>query len=200
MQNRFFLISVLFLIILYGCNSENKTKENVKPEFISQSIMIDDAEIPFQYDSIAILLNKLGLCSLIDSVKKDTLPPCDYHLFRYFANNEEPLKKGFLVEIKPRIWSQFFLVANIAVNESGEYYKSNAFHGQLLELKTTKSGPYDMIIRYLDAEVGTVAILHKWNKTKYDPIEVLEINDHFIKPEKKDSINQVYLKDFVWGY
>lgn len=190
------------VLLLAACNSTGK-KENAeaKPAFVSESILIDDSKIPYQYDSIPAILEKVNLCKIMDSLKVDTiLPPCDYRLFRYFANNADMVKNGFLVEVKPKVWSEFFLVVNIARNADGEFYKSNAFHGQLLELRTTETGNYDMIIRYIDADVGTVAILHKWNKTKYDPVEVVEINDHFIKPEKKDSLNDVYLKNFVWGY
>jgi hypothetical protein len=196
--------SVLFLtigIFLFSCGEGEKKEPERK--FVSESILIDNAEIPYQYDSIPLILEKVGLCStVLDSLKPDSLkrPPCDYKLFRYFANNPEPFKRGFLVEVKPRIWSPYYLVVNIAVNQDGDFYKSNAFHGQLIELRTTPSGNYDMIIRYIDTEVGTVAVLHKWNKTKYDPVEVVEINDRYVKPEKKDSLNEVYLKNFVWGY
>lgn len=187
------------LVFMVSCGSEHKEPEK---KFVSESILVDDAAIPFQYDSIPLILEKVGLCDNGDSIKNDTIkrPPCEYKWFRYFANNTEPFKKGFLVEIKPQVWSPYYLVVNIAVNKDGDFYKSNAFHGQLLELRTTPSGHYDMIIRYVDTEVGTVAVLHQWNKTKYDPVEVVEINDRFVKPEKKDSLNEVYLKNFVWGY
>lgn len=193
----FFLVTLALLV--FSCGNNNKKTEEKK--FISQTLMVDDAEMPFQFDSIPQILEKVGLCTMADSMsKKDTLPPCDYRLFRYFANNNEAFKNGFLVEIKPRVWSPFFLVVCIARNKDGDFYKSNAFHGQLLELRTTETGNYDMVIRYIDTEVGTVAILHKWGKTKYDPVEVLEINDRFVKPDKKDSLNEVYIKNFVWGY
>ncbi len=193
----FYFVTV---VLFFSCREAKKEKAELK-KFVSEKIMVDDQVIPYQYDSIAKIIENVGLCKIPDSTDSDTaLPPCDYRLLRYFATSNEPYKNGFLLEIKPRVWSNFFLVVNIALNSSGDFYKSNAFHGQLLELRTTEKGPYDLVIRYIDAEVGTVAILHKWNKTKYDPVEVLEINDRFIKPEKKDSLNNVYLKDFVWGY
>jgi hypothetical protein len=193
---------LIFAGVLASCGSSKK-EESTKPEetFKSESILIDDSAMPFGNDSIPIVLEKVKLCKIMDSVTQDTtVPPCDHRLMRYFANHHEPVRDGFIVEIKPNVWSKWFLVVVIARNKEGEYYKSNAFHGQLLELRTTKSGPYDMIIRYVDVEVGTIAVLHKWNKTKYDPVEVVEVNDYFVKPEMKDSLNEVYLKNFVWGY
>lgn len=194
---------LLFLSLaafIFSCGSEEKTPEK---KFVSESIMVDNTEIPYQYDSIAMILQAVGLCDIErDSTLPDSMqrPPCDYKLFRYFANNSEAFKKGFLLEIKPKVWSPYFLVVNIGVNKDGDFYKSNAFHGQLLEMRTTPKGNYDLVIRYLDTDVGTIAVLHKWNKTKYDPVDVIEINDRFVKPEKKDSLNDLYLKNFVWGY
>lgn len=197
MRKLFFLF---FIGVIASCGTKKQEAEEV-PAFKSESILVDDSQFPFQHDSIPLILEKVKLCKIMDSLTQDTtIPPCDYRLFRYFSNHTDPVSDGFLVEVKPKVWSKFFLVVAIAKNKDGEYYKSNAFHGQLLELRTTPSGPYDMIIRYVDVEVGTIAILHKWNKTKYDPVEVLEINDHFVKEDKKDSLNNVYLKNFVWGY
>ncbi|HLP11209.1 MAG TPA: hypothetical protein VK177_04695 [Flavobacteriales bacterium] len=207
MMRKFFAIALVLGIVSCG---PSKTEEETNPaeeSFKPETILIDDSNLPFGNDSIPLVLEQVKLCKMMDSVTQDTtVPPCDYRLMRYFANHREPVRDGFLVEIKPNVWSKWFLVVAIARNKDGEYYKSNAFHGQLMELRTTKSGPYDMIIRYVDAEVGTtgkagtVAILHKWNKTKYDPVEVMEINDYYVKPEYKDSLNEVYLKEFVWGY
>ena len=198
---RSFFLFFLFLFILNSCGSKKQKEKEAVVGFKSESILIDDTEFPFQNDSIAILLEKVKLCKLMDSITQDTtVPPCDYRLFRYFANHNDPIKDGFVVEIKPKVWSKWYLIVVISKNKDGDFYKSNAFHGQLLELRTTEKGPYDLIIRYVDVEVGTIAILHKWNKTKYDPVEVLEINDHYVKDDKKDSLNKVYLKDFVWGY
>lgn len=198
-----FIVPAFFLVLCWSCGSDtekSKTDENDTATYKVESILVDDTEFEFQQDSIALILEKVGLCKTIDSLVTDSMPPCDYKLFRYFANQQEPVQNGFLVEIKPKVWSPFFLVVNIAKNQQGDYYKSNAYHGQLLEMRTTKDGPYELIIRYIDADVGTIAVLHKWNKTKYDPVEVLEINDHFVKPDKKDSLNDVYLKNFVWGF
>lgn len=191
---------LVLALLLFSCGDKPETKKE-KQKFVSQSILIDDSEKPFPHDSIALILEQTGLCKIMDSLSNDTtMPPCDFRLFRYFANQVHPYKNGFLVEIKPEIWSPFFLIVNIAKNKSGEYYKSNAFHGQLLEMKTNERGLHDLIIRYIDTDVGTIAIRHQWRKTKYDPMEVVEINDHFVKPEKKDSLYNIYIKDFVWGY
>jgi hypothetical protein len=197
-MKRFFYL--LFIFSIVSCSSE-RDKADETSGFKSESILVDDTEFPFQHDSIPAILERVKLCKIMDSVTQDTtVPPCDHRLFRYFANHNEPVKEGFVVEIKPKVWSKWYLIVVIAKNVDGEYYKSNALHGQLLELRTTEKGPYDLIMRYVDVEVGTIAILHKWNKTKYDPIEVVEINDHYVKEDKKDSLNNVYLKNFVWGY
>jgi hypothetical protein len=198
-MKHFFYFLLFFSIAACGGKKNEISEEATR--FKSESILVDDTEFPFQNDSIPLILEKVKLCKMMDSITQDTtVPPCDFRLFRYFSNNRDPLKEGFVVEIKPKVWSKWFLTVVIAKNKDGDYYKSNALHGQLLELKTVENGPYDIIMRYVDVEVGTVAILHKWNKTKYDPIEVLEINDHFVKADKRDSLNNVYLKNFVWGY
>lgn len=201
-KNKMKQFAYLYFIFLFAaCNSKKDETIEEIPGFKSESILIDDTQFPFQHDSIPLILEKVKLCKMMDTITEDTtVPPCDHRLFRYFSNHNEPVTDGFLIEVKPKVWTKYYLVVCIARSKEGEYYKSNAFHGQLLELRTTETGPYDMIIRYVDVEVGTVAILHKWNKTKYDPVEVLEINDHFVKESAKDSLNNVYLKNFVWGY
>ncbi len=198
-MKQFVYLIAIFSIV--ACGGAEKEKIEEPTGFKSESILVDDTEFPFQHDSIPAILEKVKLCKLFDSISPDTtVPPCDYRLFRYFSNHNDPVSEGFVVEIKPNVWSKWYLIVVISKNKDGLYYKSNAFHGQLLELRTTEKSPYDLIIRYVNVEVSTVAILHKWNKTKYDPVDVLEINDHYVKADKKDSLNNAYLKNFVWGY
>src|SRR5688572_24812880 len=138
MKRCLWILPVVFAI---GCGDEKNEEKEIKQVFKSESILIDDTSFPFQHDSIPLILEQVKLCKIMDSITQDTtVPPCHHELFRYFSNHREPVDEGFLVEVKPRVWSKFFLVINIAKNKSGEYYKSNAFHGQLMELRTTPSG------------------------------------------------------------
>ena len=70
------------------------------------------------------------------------------------------------------------------------------FLGKLLELRTTEAGYYDMVMSYKDRQIGTVTVLHKFEDYYFKPIEVLELNDAYIKEEFKDSLYAEYLKDF----
>ena len=85
-------------------------------------------------------------------------------------------------------------------NVFGKYKIVNQYLGYLLEMRTTKSGYNDLLIAYDDPEIGVVAIKHVWSVDKYDLADVEEINDHYIKPELKDSINNILLPAFTAGH
>jgi hypothetical protein len=182
-------------------NSKEKTT-SVNKKFKPQIIMIDDQSIPYPSDSIPLILEKAGLC-MCDTVKarKNNFAPCDASLFRYFKNSNASVTSGFLVEIRPYILSKSYRLVNIVEMEDGAYKISNDYLGELLEIRTTPTGKYDLVIRYYDKKIpGTVAILHKWQEFHYEPVEVLEINNYYVKPDKKDSLNKVYLENFAWGF
>lgn len=201
------------IIVLASCGG-NKPKEEdtssgnhtdkttTTTETPSDVIMVDDHSVPYPSDSIALILEKAGLCKCdTAAARKAGFAPCDASLFRYFKNSNEPITKGFLVEIRPMILSKTYRIVNIALQEDGTYKVSNDYMGELLELHPTKKGKYDLVIRYYDKSIkATVALLHTWHDYHYEPTEVLEINNYFVKKESKDSLNEVYVKNFRWGF
>lgn len=198
------LFAVLFLIFIAACDSTETTViEKTKTPFVSKKIMIDLNFNPYSDSVVIDVMSDVGLCFLSpDTTLPDSIQqlPCDYRIFRVFMNHaNNNWKDGFLVELKGGIITESYRILNISLID-GKYAVTNEYFGELLEMRTTESGNYAMIIRYVDREIGTVAILHEWNKNHYEPISVEEVNDHFVKAEKKDSLNELYIKNFVWGF
>lgn len=190
---------VIFFLITCGQEQEKKVKQ--EPDFKSEVILIDDQSVSYPNDTVAMVMEKAGMCKCDTAeARKTHFAPCDPNLFRYFQNHTGAIQEGFLVEVRPLIFGKSYRVINVVRDEEGAYKISNDCAGQLLEMRTTAKGRYDLVIRYIDLEVGTVAILHKWKNYHYEPSEVLEINDHYVKPEAKDSLYQVYIKHFPWGF
>jgi hypothetical protein len=189
-------------ILLYSCTGKKRQElhePNPLPEFIMEKLLIDLTYPPFEDTVITVIMEGLGLCGG-DSVSADsTRPPCSHELFRVFQNGlDKPWNAGFLIEVKKGIYSETYRVLHIAYVEK-KYRVTNDYTGELLEMHTTPSGNYDMVIRYPLGE-GTIAILHQWNIDHYEPVTVLEINDHFVKPEKVDSLDRIYIDHFAWGF
>ena len=85
-------------------------------------------------------------------------------------------------------------------NYLGKYRIVNQYLGYLIEMRSTISGYNDLLIGYTDPDIGIVAIRHEWQGSKYDVVDVEEINHHFVKPEFKDSINAIFLPAFAGGH
>ena len=194
-------MALLFLTACGGKKSDKKVTEEIP--FKSEKILIDTLFPPYEDPSVTDVLEEIGMCvNAADTTLPDSLqmPLCKHEWFRIFKNtNDSSWKKGFIVEIKEGIYSHVPQVVNV-VPQNGKWKVSNSYKGALLEMRTTPSGCFDLIIRYIDSAVGTVAILHVWEKNKYVPVTVVEINDRFVKEEKMDSLNAIYIDEFVWGY
>lgn len=195
----------LFVLMLFFISCGGGKKEHLIPveTFKVEKILIDLSTPPYPDSSVTSIMSGVGLCDIeLSTSKNDTLklPLCDPKTFRVFMNRKDGIwKNGFLVEVKAGVYSHEYRVINIGViNERLKV--TNDYAGELLEMRTTPSGYYDLIIRYQDGVVGTVAMLHQWKENHYEPVKVVELNDHFVKPEHQDSINKVYLNNFVWGF
>jgi hypothetical protein len=186
------LLPVFFLI---SCNSPQPENEEVFP---SDTILIDDQYPPI--DPVALdIMDKFKICSLIDSTKG--LPPCDAKYFRVFKYQpDKSYESGFIVEMVPGLFGSPVHQVIIIENVFGKFKIVNQYLGYLLEMRTTKKGYNDLIIAYDDPEIGVVAIRHEWNVDKYNLADVEEINDHYIKPEMKDSVNNMLLPAFSAGH
>ncbi len=195
-QTLIFFIAA-FLMLQCGENNLNKSEEEVDL-FISETTIIDDSypEIP----SIAVdIMDKMQICTLTDTVVK--IPPCSAEFFRVFEYTpEKELKEGFIVEMIPGLYGSPVHQVVIIENHFGKYRIVNQYLGSLLEMRTKASGYNDLLIGYSDPDIGLVAIRHEWKGKKYDIVDVEEINNHYIKPEMKDSINALFLPAFAGGH
>ncbi|MCG8577814.1 MAG: hypothetical protein MI810_23250 [Flavobacteriales bacterium] len=190
----------LFLIplVLFACSGEQNEEQEEKENFVSQITVVDDSypEIdPFVME----VMEGLQICTMMDSVM--TLPPCSAEYFRVFKfRPEKDWKVGFIIEMVPGLFGAPVHQLVVVEEAFGKYQIINQYLGALIEYRTTLSGYNDLLIGYDDPEVGLVSIRHEWNGKKYDPVDVEEINNHFVKPEMKDSINAIFLPAFSAGY
>jgi hypothetical protein len=191
---------LLFLIgsvLFFGCANEvDNPVEN--SSFKSETFLIDDT-YP-EIDSIALdIMAKFQICTLTDTVL--TLPPCSAKYFRVFEYQEKnDLKDGFIVEMVPGLFDAPVHQIVIIQNNLGKYKIVNQYMGFLIEMRTTAMGYNDLLIGYSDPDIGVVAIRHEWKGDKYDLVDVEEINNHFVKPAMKDSINAIFLPSFAAGH
>jgi hypothetical protein len=209
------LITVL-LVLAASCNNnqeqqttagetERKVNQPINQDFVADTIFLTDEfgdfESPFIQEGLAELL----ICDVyVDTVEKLVLP-CDPRFFRAF-----PLKPngnyadGFIVDVKPGVipgstTRRFFTI----VKNREKWRLTNDLKGTLLELRTTPTGNWDLVIRYTHEKTQTkVAVLHRFNENEraFLPETVTEINDRFINTDFKDSLNKVYLTNFIWGF
>jgi len=110
---------------------------------------------------------------------------------------------GFLLDVRRGALRESNSKSLIVIsNHGGKYKIVNFFKGKLLERRTTRSGKYDLLMEYRAEGLTKIAVKHVWNSSSmaYIPVDVEEINAHYIKEALKDSINEIYLKQFVWGY
>lgn len=188
-----------FTVLFLACSdkNENGTKGN-ESDFKSTTFIIDDT-YP-QIDSMALdIIDKLQICTLLDTVL--TLPPCSAEYFRVFQYRENTeYKEGFIVEMVPGLFGSPVHQLVIIENYFGKYRIVNQYMGFLIEMRTTENGYNDLLIGYTDPDIGIIAIKHGWKGDKYDLMDVEEINNHFIKPAMKDSINAIFLPSFAGGH
>lgn len=188
-----FLISPLF--ILASCGGGD---DSLSDEFYSDTTIISGL-YPTLSEEIVPIMEQLEMCTTSDTVL--ALPPCTHEFFRIF--NYRPGKKltdGFIVEMIPGLFGAPVHQIVIVENYMGKYQIINQYFGHLLEMRTTPSGFNDLLIGYTDPDIGVVGIKHIWQGTKYDIVDVEEIDGHRVKTEFKDSINNVFLPAFSAGH
>ena len=187
-------------LLLFSCAGEKNTDEKKAEEkpFQQEVILIDDSRP--ELDAFAVsVLEKMKICSAIDTVI--TLPPCEADYFRLFQyQHGRGFKSGFIVEMIPGMFGTPVHQLVIIKEMEGQFGIVNQYLGRLIEMRTTETGFNDLLIGYLDPDVGLVTIRHEWQGQKYDPVDVEEINNHFVKPEMKDSVNAIFLSAFSAGY
>lgn len=208
---KFQFASVLALVLLcLGCgteevrqNPETNTGEVEVQPFVSESIFIDPNNFPaYSHDSITQLLEEADVCT------SDSLDPqkvlCNESLFRVWPLGPgKSLHDGFICESRSLMFNGG-VSKNCIVQfktKEGKWKRSNWLIGKLMELRTRENGYYDLILSYKDSDVGSINVLHRWDESGFfERNEVIEINDFVVKEEAKDSLYQVYLKEFRWGY
>lgn len=206
-HRRLFRICVIaFIGIVAACGDNVKeTKETAfeEPVFIPDTILVGEVYPPFFSAEVGNVLEELGYC-INDSVGNDSLSVCSHEIFRVFPiDTLGDFNEGFILDARMGALKGSLTKTVIVLKKLNEKYtQQNFYMGKLLELRTNKYGGHDMLIKYRVPGVGTVAIHHAWNQKKmaYEPIDVEEFNDRFIKEEYKDSINNLYLNNFKWGY
>lgn len=213
----FFVLTVgLSFFGVVSCNEEKASLENAAPnkgdtiqpiaqDFVADTIFLTDEFGDFESPIIKEALGNLLICDVyVDTVEKLVLP-CDSRFFRAF-----PLKKngnyneGFIVDVKPGVIPGTTTRRLFTIVKQGEKWRvTNDLKGTLLELRSTQSGYWDLLVRYTHVKTETkIAILHRWNEKEraFLPLNVSEINDRYINPEFLDSLNKVYITNFAWGF
>ena len=194
-------LSLLFLIIpliaFVNCGGPSE-EESPEDSFIREITMIDTAYPPID-EYVLTVMEKLQICTLSDTVFN--LPPCNNRFFRGFNYKpEKDWKAGFIIEMVPGLFGSPVHQIVIVDEFFGKFTIVNQYLGRLIEMRTTFEGHNDLLIGYDDPDIGLVTIRHEWELNKYDLVDVDEINNHFVRPEMKDSINNLFLPAFAAGH
>lgn len=192
-------IALTCCVAFNSCNSSSNEEGNENVEAFESERYLVDNDYP-DIDSIALdIMDKLQICTLSDTILR--LPPCSSKYFRVFQyRTDKAWKDGFIVEMVPGIYGSPVHQLVVVENYLGKYRIVNQYLGELIEMRSTAEGYHDLLIGYNDPYVGLVSIRHEWQGGMYDVVDVEEINNHFVKPEMKDSINAVFLPAFAGGH
>ncbi|MCB9223512.1 MAG: hypothetical protein R2780_04905 [Crocinitomicaceae bacterium] len=190
------LFLAFILIILTACSGSSNGTD--REDFVSETTYITDAYPPLNEECIKIM-EQLQICTLSDTVLD--IPPCTNKFFRVFdyRPNKE-WEEGFIVEMIPGLYGSPVHQIVVIRQHLGKYLIVNQYLGKLMEIRTSFIGYSDLLIGYDDPDIGLVAIKHVWQGDKYEPVDVEEINNHFVKPEMKDSVNAIFLPAFNAGH
>ncbi|MBD3637043.1 MAG: hypothetical protein HUJ25_06820 [Crocinitomicaceae bacterium] len=179
-----------------GETGENNNFEEDKP-FVSEITIIDTTYPPLNEKCIEVM-EKMQMCTTTDTSK---LAPCSNKYFRVFDHKpQKDWGAGFIVEMVPGLYGAPVHQIVIIEEYLGKYKIANQYLGFMIEMRTTELGYSDLLIGYEDPDVGLIAIRHEWQGNKYDLVDVEEINNHFVKPEMKDSVNNIFLPAFSAGF
>lgn len=192
------LLSVQLAVMLMGCQSP-KTETIPVDIYDSDTVLVEN-EYPELTDTYVLeAIQKLNICSLADT--NTVLEPCDYTKFRVFPIGPKiGPKKAFILEMKAGLYNAPVKQVLVIFKSFNKYKIINRYFGFLMEYRTHSSGYNDLLIGYKDPEMGLIGIRHEWDKEKYEPTQVEEINGYFIKSELQDSVNDLFLKNFNAGY
>jgi hypothetical protein len=195
MKQLTFLFIALFIV---ACTGDSEPDEIEIDPFISVTTIIDSTYPDLDATAVDIM-SKLQICTLLDTVL--TMPPCSAEIYRVFQyRTDKEMKDGFIVEMVPGLYGSPVHQIVIIENVFGKYSIVNQYLGYLIEMRSTKEGYNDLLIGYTDPDIGVVAIRHEWQGEEYDIVDVEEINNHYVKPEMKDSINAIFLPAFAGGH
>lgn len=184
-------------------DSASENEENAGIIYKKGRVLMDTKTFPgFQDPQIKKIMAGMYMCRLSkDTIKSDSisLPPCSPKLYRAFHFKKGAAwKEGFIVEVKSSVYSYTRMVIVIR-KVNGKYTAVNQFAGKLVELTLGEDQYYSMLIAYVDGQVGSITIRHKFDGNKYNPVSVEEINNHYVKEKHKDSLYNEYIKNFDWG-
>ncbi len=187
---------IVLLVSLVSCNGSAEAEVEVFP---SDTTLVDDSYPPLDNEEVLKIMDAIQVCTLSDTV--DHLPPCTNEYFRIFPLGPEmPYEKAFILEMKAGLFRSPVKQILVLEKTFNKFNIVNQYFGYLIEYRTSVTGYNDLLIGYEDPDIGVVAIKHIWMNQHYEPFDVEEINGHFIKPELKDSINDIFLNSFNAGY
>lgn len=193
------LFSGIMLFSLFTCGRNKEGVNGSEAETFKSIVTLIDTAYPPLDSTVMNILDKLQICTLTDTIL--TLPPCEATFFRVFQYRpDDTYADGFIVEMIPGLFGSPVHQIVIIENYFGKYRIVNQYLGHLIEMRTTPEGYNDLLIGYDDPDIGLVAIRHEWQGQAYDVVDVEEINNHFVKPEFKDSINAIFLPAFAGGH
>ncbi len=199
MRNRIaYFLYAFVAIIVVACSGNDDDPEVIEEKFVSEKILIDTT-YPAIDEFVLSMMDNLQICTLSDTIL--TMPPCNNELFRVFKyKTDKDWKAGFIVEMVPGLYGSPVHQIVIVDEFFGKYNIINQYLGRLIEMRTTSDGYNQLLIGYEDPDIGLVTIRHEWEVNKYELVDVEEINNHFVKPEMKDSINNLFLPAFAAGH
>jgi hypothetical protein len=197
MLKKYFLF--ILPILLVSCSgADNDVEDAIEDVFESEVTIVRD-DYPELSVEVVPIMEQLQICTMNDSII--TMPPCSNEFFRIFDHRPTmEYSAGFIVEMVPGLYQAPVHQVVIIENYFGKYQIVNQYLGFLIELRTDQTTYSDLLIGYEDPEFGLIAIRHEWQGKKYEPVDVEEINNHFVKPEMKDSINNLFLPAFSAGH
>lgn len=194
----------LLLVFLFSCGDEETIEKNTVDatnEIIGIETLFNENEFPDP--SHLELLKELKICDVAQKDTSDYLnPACSPFFFKFFQSNKNtPIKNAFLLQIKSKVGGIKLRRLLIFVRENGTLVKVNGFVANLIGLRPTASGQYDLILRFNDNVEGDIIFyntIFKWDGQKYiyDCTETIEGTDQSgpwrqrIKEEFKDSVSK----------
>jgi len=199
-MKQYYLLIIFTGLLFHSCKSEEGEDVVIEADevFISEKIVVDES-YPEIDDFVVTVMDQLEICTISDTVL--SRPPCSNEYFRVFDYRpNKDWKSGFIIEMIPGLYGAPVHQIVVVAERQGEYKIVNQYLGHLIEMRTKFSGYNDLLIGYTDPDIGVVAIKHVWDGTAYDLVDVEEINNHFVKPEMKDSINNIFLPAFNAGH